>query len=223
MTDVCDEPCCKRAALIVAAFLVVGVPARAVDLTGRVVDTAGAGVGEAVVFVQELPPGVVAPAEHRRAVMDQVNKTFVPHILPVAVGTEVSFPNHDQIHHHVYSFSRTKTFEIPLYKGEAAAPIRFDQAGAVKVGCNIHDWMSGVILVLPTPYFAVTDDSGAFTLRGVPPGSYKLAAWHERSKVKIEDTVQSVTAAEAAGPLTFTVDVVRRRTPRARGGRSYEP
>ena len=60
--------------------------------------------------------------------MDQVNKEFVPHVLPVAVGTEVSFPNHDQIHHHVYSFSRTKTFEIPLYKGEAGV------AGALRPG-----------------------------------------------------------------------------------------
>ena len=103
-------------------------------------------------------PALRAPADARTAVMDQVNKEFVPHVLPVAVGTEVSFPNHDQIHHHVYSFSRTKTFEIPLYKGEAAPPVRFDQVGAVKLGCNIHDWMSGVILVVPTPYFAMTDE-----------------------------------------------------------------
>jgi hypothetical protein len=65
-------------------------------------------------------------------------------VLPIAVGTEVRFPNHDQIHHHVYSFSRVKSFDLPLWKGEEAPPVLFDAPGVVKVGCNIHDWMMGV-------------------------------------------------------------------------------
>ena len=97
-----------------------------------------------MVFVDTLPPGVTAPSPtERTAAMDQVHKQFVPHVLPVVVGTAVTFPNHDQIHHHVYSFSRAKTFEMPLYKGENAPPVAFDQPGAVKIGCNIHDWMDG--------------------------------------------------------------------------------
>jgi plastocyanin len=199
------------------ALLVFGAAAaNAADLTGRVVDRAGNGVGEAVVFVHELPAGVTAPAGPRTAVVDQVNKEFVPHVLPIAVGTEVSFPNHDQIHHHVYSFSRSKTFEIPLYKGESAPPVLFDETGAVKIGCNIHDWMSGVILVVPTAYFAVTDAAGAFVLRDLPNATYRLAAWHEGSKVAPDDTVQTATAGEGAAPVTFTLDVVPRARP-ARG------
>jgi hypothetical protein len=150
--------------------------------------------------------------------MDQVNKEFVPHVLPIAVGTEVSFPNHDQIHHHVYSLSRTKTFEIPLYKGEPASPVRFDQTGAVKLGCNIHDWMSGVILVVPTPYFATTDAEGAFVLRDLPPGTFDLAVWSEGNKGDIEATRQTVTAGDAA-PVTFAIDVTPpRRRPASRRG-----
>src|SRR5262245_1848562 len=193
------------------------------EVRGHVVDPAGKPVADAVVFVQELPAGVAPTGEAGTAVMDQVGKAFVPHILPVAVGTEVAFPNHDQIHHHVYSFSRTKTFEIPLYKGEAAAPVLFDKVGAVKVGCNIHDWMSAVIVVLPNRYFTTTDASGAFVLDGLPPGQYTLAAWHEGSQVKIEDTLQSVTANGTPQELTFTLPVSAPRVrPAARGMRSYE-
>ena len=195
--------------------------AYATEITGRVVDPQGRPVREAVVFIDRLADGAPAPVTARTAVMDQIHREFVPHVLPVAVGTEVSFPNHDQIHHHVYSLSRTKTFEIPLYKGEMTSPIQFDRVGAVKLGCNIHDWMAGVILVVPTPYFATTDDQGAFTLRDVPPGRHGVVAWHEGSRVKVDDTRQSVAAGDSAGPLTFTLDVVE---PRARPGarRGYE-
>lgn len=192
---------------------------RAAEIGGRVVDLNGNPVRDAVVFVDQLPPGALPPADARTAVMDQVDKEFVPHVLPVAVGTEVAFPNHDQIHHHVYSLSRTKTFEIPLYKGETAPPIRFDQVGAVKLGCNIHDWMTGVILVVPTPFFAVTDEQGSFALHDLAPGTYGVVAWHEGGKGAVDDTRQTVTAADAGPPLTFRLDVAApRRRPAARRG-----
>jgi hypothetical protein len=155
-------------------------------------------------------------------IMDQVNKQFVPHILPIAVGTEVNFPNHDQIHHHVYSFSRPKTFEIPLYKGETAPPVRFDQEGAVKIGCNIHDWMAAVILVVPNRYFAKTDESGRFQIADVPPGNLRLAAWHERSEVAVEETARDVEA-KSAGDTTFRLKLAPARSrPAMHGQRSME-
>jgi plastocyanin len=209
----------RTATLAVAALLGVAGPLHAAEISGRVVDPQGNPVHDAVVFIDELAPGVAPPVEQRTATMDQVHRQFVPHVLPVEVGTLVSFPNHDQIHHHVYSLSRTKTFEIPLYKGESASPIRFDRVGAVKLGCNIHDWMSGVILVVPTPYFAKTDAQGAFTIRDVPPGTYGVVAWHEGSKVRVEDTRQSVTAGAGAQPLRFTLEVAEPRVrPIARRG-----
>jgi plastocyanin len=208
--------------LVTLVAVAVAPSVRAADVGGRVVDKLGNGVREAVVFVQTVPPGATWSANPRPAVMDQVNKTFVPHILPIVVGTEVSFPNHDQIHHHVYSFSHAKTFEIPLYKGEAAAPVRFEQVGAVKLGCNIHDWMSGVILVVPTPYFAATDEQGTFTLHDVPPGTYGIVAWHEGAKTPVDATRQTVTVGDgSAAPLTFTLDVAERRA-RQPARRSYE-
>lgn len=182
-------------------------------VSGRVTDTDGKGVAEAVVFVQAPLPAEAAGS--RMASMDQIDKTFVPGLLPVMVGTSVRFPNHDQIHHHVYSFSRTKTFELPLYKGEDAPPVLFDKLGVVKVGCNIHDWMSGIILVLPTPWFAVTDAGGHFALTDLPHGQYTLAAWHAQSKGKPEDTEQPVQV----GPTTPAVNFSLALSPaRARPG-----
>jgi plastocyanin len=193
------------------------------EISGRVVGQNGEGIAQAVVFVQALPPGTSLPSDKRSAVMDQVNKTFVPAVLPIVVGTEVRFPNHDQIHHHVYSFSRTKSFELPLYKGEEAPPVLFDKAGAVKIGCNIHDWMSGVILVLPTPYFAITDETGRFVLQDLSPGTYPLASWHEYSQVKVEETVQQVQVNANAVEATFTLSLTAPRSrPSLYGGRGYQ-
>jgi plastocyanin len=209
-----------------AALLLVATvdAAHPLDLAGRVVDAGGEPLAEAVVFVDRLPPGAEAPPPATTAAMDQVQKQFVPHVLPVVVGTSVTFPNHDQIHHHVYSFSRTKPFELPLYKGEDAPAVTFDQLGAAKIGCNIHDWMDAVILVVPTPFFAVTDAAGLFVLRGLPAGSTDVVAWHERQKGSPEATRKTIEMAQGAPPVTFEIDVAPPRPrPAPRGGaRSYE-
>lgn len=195
------------------------------SISGQVAGADGKGIPDAVVFVQTAENSPSAPAGVAiQATMDQIEKTFVPGLLPIVVGTRVRFPNHDQIHHHVYSFSRTKTFELPLYKGEDAPPVLFDKVGVVKVGCNIHDWMSGIILVLPTPYFAKTDADGKFALEDLPPGHYNIVAWHELSKAKPEDTVQSVNVfagAEArAAEANFTLSLsAARARPAIRGSR----
>ncbi len=193
----------------------------AADLSGSVVDAAGAPLAGAVVFAQALPAGATPPRAPRTAEMDQIDKQFVPRVLPVAIGTAVSFPNRDQIHHHVYSFSKAKTFEIPLHKGEAADPVVFDVLGAVQIGCNIHDSMSGVILVVPTPYFAVSDAAGAFTLVGLPDGQVPIAVWHEGLRTPVDATVQRVNVGAATPPLRFAIDAAPRRG-RSGGGRSVE-
>ncbi len=209
--------------LLTGIMVCSGHPSFAGEIRGRVLDENGQGLGQAVVFVQEMPAGVSAAAGERTAIMDQVHKQFVPHVLAVAVGTKVYFPNHDQIHHHVYSFSRTKTFEIPLYKGETAPPVLFDRVGAVKVGCNIHDWMSAIIVVVPTPYYATTDTTGAFVISDLPAGSYAVACWHEGSRVTVDATVQRVDVSNHP-EVTFTLTVapVPSRPPVRGVTRGYE-
>jgi plastocyanin len=202
--------------LVVAVGLLGAMLSEAATLSGRVTTPDGKPIADAVVFVQDTGPAAAAAA--RSATLDQVDKTFVPGVLPIVVGTKVNFPNHDQIQHHVYSFSRTKTFELPLYKGENAAPVLFDKVGVVKVGCNIHDWMSAIILVLPTPWFARTGPDGTFTIQDVPEGQHSVVAWHELSKLKLEDTSQTVTGDSLALRYTLSLGAARPR-PAMRGSR----
>jgi plastocyanin len=196
---------CHWLAPLALLALTLAQPATAArSVSGSVTAPQGAAIAGAVVFLQE-PSSPPTAGEHADAVVDQVEKTFVPGILPIMVGTYVRFPNHDQIQHHVYSFSPTKTFELPLYKGEAAPAVLFDKVGVVKIGCNIHDWMSGIILVLPTPHFTVTDASGKYVLENVPEGNYTLVVWHAQSNVKPEDTAREIPIREEVTNVNFTL------------------
>jgi len=199
------------------AYAHAGTPA----VSGSVTNMDGFGVADAVVFVQA--PAQAPDKSARTQIVDQVDKTFVPGLLPIVVGTSVRFPNHDQIHHHVYSFSPAKTFELPLYKGEDAAPVLFDKVGVVKIGCNIHDWMSGIILVLPTPHFAVTDSAGHFVLEDLPSGTYTLVAWHALSKLKPDDTAQSVAVGQDVPNVSFRLPLAPARSRPAMHGSRVEP
>jgi plastocyanin len=111
----------------------------------------------------------------------QQGATFSPHILPVVAGTTVEWPNQDDIFHNVFSVSDAKQFDLGLYKGNPPEKrVTFDKPGRVDVYCSIHENMHCVVYVLENPFFAVTDQRGHFTITGVPPGTYKLKAWHER-------------------------------------------
>jgi plastocyanin len=160
------------------------IPAWAGTVAVRVVDANGAPVAQAVASLEPVhaPVPSVAPAGSLHAVMDQKGLRFVPQVLPVRVGTLVKFPDSDQVHHDVYSFSRAKRFQLQLYSGSHAPPVRFNKPGVVVLGCNIHDWMLGFIVVLDTPYFGKTGGNGQVFLSRVPPGSYVLHLWHPRLK-----------------------------------------
>jgi len=178
------------------AVLFMAAGASASDIIATVSDEAGKPVEDAVVFVYELPGNFHPPK--LPAIMDQIDKELVPHVLPVLVGTKVKFPNKDNIHHQLYSFSKAKEFELPLYKGKEPRPIVMDKVGVVKLGCNIHDWMLGYIFVLENPYFAATDSKGQAVLKGVPKGKHAVAVWSERLKGSVDDTRQDVVVGRDA-------------------------
>jgi hypothetical protein len=100
--------------------------------------------------------------------------------------------------------------------------VLFDKVGVVKVGCNIHDWMSGIILVLPTPWFARTDADGRFTLENLPDGKHTLVAWHELSKLKPEDTAQALQPG-ASADANFTLILNAARAKPAMHGSRRDP
>lgn len=105
-----------------------------------------------------------AAIKNKTAVMDQINKRFVPDVLVVKANDRVNFPNSDNIRHHVYSFSEAKPFELKLYTGQPKEPLLFDKSGIVVLGCNIHDSMLGYIYVAKSDYALITDVNGMATI-----------------------------------------------------------
>jgi len=116
-------------------------------------------------------------------IMDQQNKQFAPYVLAVPRGGKVTFPNSDSIKHHVYSFSAAKPFELKLYQGASHQPLVFDKPGVVELGCNIHDWMLGYILVADSSVIAKTNSLGQTSLL-LPDAAGILYIWHPRFKQK---------------------------------------
>jgi plastocyanin len=164
-----------------------------------VVDEQGHAIDRVVVYFLPSVPAAPASAPPATAAMDQQANTFVPHILVVQKGTEILFPNHDRVSHHVYSFSPAKTFELPLYKGNTHAPVLFEKSGLVVLGCNIHDEMLGYIIIVDTPYFAMTDERGAVTLDGLPAGQYTVNAWTPRARPNQLPAAVSIEVAATSG------------------------
>jgi hypothetical protein len=110
----------------------------------------------------------------------QKGAAFIPHVLPVQVGTAVEWPNLDDIFHNVFSYSDAKPFDLGLYKHPELKKVVFDHPGRVDVFCSIHKTMNCIVLVLETPFFAAVDERGRFEIGGIPPGAYRFKAWHER-------------------------------------------
>ena len=131
------------------------------------------------------PAGTTPPV----AITTQKNAVFEPHVLAIAAGTTVKWPNEDDIYHNVFSMSETKEFNLGLYHQEKTPLVTFDKAGRVDVFCAIHSQMYCIILVVPNHFFTKVDANQRFTIKGVPAGTYKLRAWHERLPGQIKEIV----------------------------------
>lgn len=149
-------------------------PAQAGDLQVLV---SGSGGPAANAVVSLHSPQAAAALKPAAAVIDQRNTQFTPLVSVIPVGSQVRFPNSDNVRHQVYSFSPAKRFQLPLYSGKSAAPVRFDAPGVVELGCNIHDWMVAYVVVTDTPYHAIADAQGR-ALVMAPAGRYVLRVWH---------------------------------------------
>jgi len=140
----------------------------------------------AVVYLTPSSPDLTANNRVNTKEVIQWERAFMPQITVITKGSTIAFPNKDTVSHHVFSFSKTKRFELPLYKGVSPS-ITFDTAGDVVIGCNIHDWMIGYIKVLDTPLYQQSDN-GQFQFTDLQPGRYQVTLWHPRMNRKEQGT-----------------------------------
>jgi plastocyanin len=154
------------------------------------------GPGSSVVWLKRLDGPMPRPSP-RRKVITQREKTFLPRVLAVPVGSTVDFQNDDRVYHNVFSIAKPNDFDGGIRAAGSTYSRTFERAGAVEILCNIHATMKAFVYVVDSPYYTTTRPTGSFTIRGVPPGRYELSAWNEASS-----TVARRQIAVAPGGLT---------------------
>ncbi len=172
-----------------------------------------------VILPDELKPNYLTVGN---VIVDQVDKEFVPLVSTVVAGNEVSFPNSDNILHHVYSFSPINTFNIPLYGKEEQAQFSqlFAETGVVEIGCNIHDWMLAYIYVAETSLNSISNTAGVAAIAGLPSGMFQLRIWHPRlnapnNSILLDVALQGEVGTSVISSLELMRDRQIRRAPSA--------
>lgn len=196
-----------------AALSVRGQPVLSIDLQ----DQKGAPVRDAVVSLTPADGAAVPSATSQVHEITQQGQEFIPYVTAIPVGSTVVFPNRDTVQHHVYSLSKAKKFELPLYDPGRSERLVFDHPGVITLGCNIHDWMLAYIVVVPSPWFAVSDANGRITI-SAPPGVYHLEVWQPRLSRPLRQEVTLPATGEVHFDLKLRPDRRIRRAPDSAGG-----
>ena len=214
-------------AITLIACMILAPISYATDVNIMVTDAKGKQFESAVVFFepQFKLPKTIKPVD---ILIDQKDKELIPHVTAVQVGTRISFPNNDKIRHHVYSFSESKSFEIPLYKDVEPKPVVFDKAGVIPLGCNIHDWMNAFVFVSETPYFSLSDKTGTAQIKNLPAGKYLAKLYHPSMKDWKKQTGKEIQVSNSlsATPISLKIEKTKKlfrafRPPTGGGGAGY--
>lgn len=179
-----------------------GVIKGSVTIGGKV----EAGIKDAVISVEGIPATLIPQervAGEKKALMDQKDMAFVPHVLPVLVGTTVDFPNSDPVYHNVFSVSAAKKFDLGLYPQGETRSTTFDKPGVAEIHCNTHPKMEAYVVVKEHPYFTVPNERGTYQLSGIPLGSYTVQVWHP----KFGTITRPVTLERAGEVLSIDFDL----------------
>lgn len=198
----------KKVAILTAALCGAVLLAAGLSWAGEIkgkVTAQGMRSAENIAVYIDAVPGKKFDAPSQHVTVDQSKMKFVPHVAVVLQGTMVDFLNSDPVGHNVYwpSIGGNKKLAHNMGtwpKGERKS-FQFNDPGVVSLLCNVHPEMSGYLVVVPTPYFAVTDKEGAFEIKNVPPGQYTLKTWSEDGK----PTSQPVTVTGGAVTVDITV------------------
>lgn len=167
---------------------------------------------DAVVMLRTPRTGTRPPlaTSAQPAVIQQIDREFVPRVTVLPVGSRISMPNNDAVPHSVYSFSPAKQFEFDAYVGSSPRVLTLDKTGIITLGCNIHDWMVGYIVVVDTPLAAQTDAAGSVNFANVADGDYELRIWHPQQRSG--EHVVIVTTGEQNRAQTVVMDVAPPRS-----------
>jgi plastocyanin len=174
--------------LVLAGLSAAAVPAIGGTIKGKIAIPRARTLADVVVYVEKAPGAFPPPKQH--PIIDQKNLAFVPHVMPVVVGTTVDFRNSDQVLHNVFTPDKcAKKFNLGTWpKGEVRS-VAFDTPGCAPVLlCNVHPEMEGFVVVLQNPFFAVTDKSGLYAIHDVPAGTYTIKTWN-RTFLAVTQTV----------------------------------
>lgn len=173
------------------------------EVSGTVTARGARNSANVVVFVEQAEGPFPAPSEHAR--MDQKGLKFNPHVLPVLVGTTVDYLNSDNVMHNVFTSSEAaEKFNLGTWPQGEFRPFTFKKQGTAVMLCNVHPEMEAWVVVLQNPYFALTNESGAYTIKNVPAGTYTLKLWHEKLKKYEPQTVEVQNTGKAVVDFTLT-------------------
>ena len=145
-----------------------------------------------VVYLTPTQP-ISIQKNHDNLIISQKNKKFVPYIEVVQKGNKISFHNNDDITHHIYSVSGNNRFDFKIQGKQIKNSPNLDSLGEVAMGCNIHDWMSGYVLVVDTPFFTKTNTHGTAIFNNIPSGKYQLTIWHPQLDAPHNKVSQTIT------------------------------
>ena len=204
----------KLVLMTITSFVLWAPIVSAQGIVLHLIDADGAPVPGSVMELLADSATASTSTRPREARIDQLDKEFIPTVTAIVAGGSASFPNSDDILHHVYSFSQAKTFDTPLYGTDADSQYRemFDVPGVVEIGCNIHDWMLAYIYVGESALMAISDDAGVASLADIPPGQYRLRVWHSRLDAPQNSVEQDIVIeAGRTEELELTLGLARDR------------
>ena len=193
---------------LVATLFLIALCSASLSWAGEIkgkVSVQGIRSAENIAVYVDAIPGKAFDPPSQHTVIDQRKMTFIPHVIVVLKGTTVDFLNSDPVGHNVYwpSVSGNKKLAHNLGtwpKGEKKS-FQFNDPGVASLLCNVHPEMSGYVVVVPTPYFAVTNKGGEFEIKDVPAGKYTLKSWSEDGK----PTTQAVDVSGGSANVELTV------------------
>jgi plastocyanin len=191
-------------AILFGAFFAASL-AQAGEVKGKVSAPGLKSAENIAVYIDAIPGKKFnSPVEH--ATVDQRNQIFTPHTVVILRGTTVDFLNSDHVAHNVYwpsvGSNKALRHSLTIVSPGQKKSFQFDNLGTAQILCNLHIEMLGYVVVVPTPYFALTGNDGTFTIKDVPPGTYTLKTWSEDGK----PTTQAVTLTDATAILQLTVN-----------------